>query len=211
MNLGNGRVLKQESKHQILARSFPVFGEWIHDVIWRPKLLKNDDAPNQFILTCGSAGSGKTNFSELAIDEQIEKGLGGWVMDAAQTLKNHTIRRLAEVGWDPKKVFVVDLFSEHGCPALNLLRHTDISPYEVVEELVSATALMSNLRSTAGPVQLDLTRRSIACLALTNRPLGQITLFMTDRAFREKVVHDTGISEMERFFCGKDSYVSQLN
>src|SRR5262249_55848767 len=114
MQLGYGRELKQESSAQIAVRSLPFgFGEWLYDVIWYPKPISTSKATNQFILANGIPGSGKTNLAEMIIDEQIDKGLGGWEIDASpeQTLIKHTIGRLAEKGWPPEKVLLVDFHS----------------------------------------------------------------------------------------------------
>jgi hypothetical protein len=149
----------------------------------------------------------------MQIDEQIDKGAGGLVMDAAKGLKDHVIHRLAEKGWPTDIVVVVDFFFPYGYPVLDFLQDDsddNLSPFEVVEEVVSATALLSNLRSTPGARELDLSRMCFLPLVLAGKPLSHIGLFTMDSAYRDTVVKATGHPDLERFWCGKDSYFSRL-
>jgi len=51
---------------------------------------------------------------------------------------------------------------------------------------------------------------TFASLMLADRPLGDISLFLTDSGFRTNVVKKTGHPELERFWLGEQSYISKL-
>jgi hypothetical protein len=80
----------------------------------------------------------------------------------------------------------------------------------VGEEFVSATALLSTDRSTAGARQLDLTRMAVLPNILMGRTLADLGMFLTDPLHRESLVAATGHPDLIRFWCGRNSYFSQL-
>jgi hypothetical protein len=217
MHLGRGRKISQPSSLEAWLWSAPGLGRLVYD-LWRPfKDITNDGAVNPFILMTGRAGSTKTNLEKKLVKEQIDKGGGGIVLDGKagdESLEQFTIRYLAEQGWPAEKVFILDFFSKYGHPMFDLL-YDDIqdhlSWYEVVEELVSVTALMSTARSTPGARELSMARMSWQSLMLAGRPAGDISRFLMDENFRNTVVSTTGSSELERFWLGgKSAYYNLL-
>src|SRR5438132_1606447 len=105
-----------------------------------------------------------------------------------------------------------DFFSKFGHPVIDFLEddpNDEFSAFQLTEELVTATALISTSRSTPGARELDLARMCWLPLILKKQPLSSIGLFVTDSAFRERIVKDT-IPGLERFWLGKDSYFSKL-
>jgi hypothetical protein len=218
MLLGMGRILKQESQRSIKVRTLPLpmgLAEKLHQTIWRRKEVKNEvpPTPNAFSLLVGSAGSGKTNLAKLWINELIEKHQGFLTMDAAGGLRDYTIQRLADVGWPAEKFALIDFFSPHGHPVIDFLQddpEDDISPYQITEELVSATAQLSTVRSTPGARELDLARMCWLPLILQHKPLSAIGRFIAQEEYRAQVVSATQHPQLAHFWLGKDSYCLQL-
>ncbi len=216
MILGNGRVVRQLSERELLVRSFPILGEWIYDMIWKPTLLTTDEAPNQFGLICGSAGSGKSNFTKKLINDQFKKGGSFLCLDAAGDLRDYTIQRAVELDWPPQKFVLIDFFPPQGMsyPVIDFLEddpNDDLSPYQLCEELVTATSLISTSRSIPGARELDLARMCWLPLILTKKPFTHIARFLLDEAYRNKVVLDSGHVDLEMFWLGKDSYFKRLD
>src|SRR5262249_7306733 len=149
----------------LILRSCPLFGSYLQHLMANTKELETQKAPSPHVLVAGSTGSTKTSLlKSKEINPRIEKGDGGILLIDGKTddggMQSYTIRRLAEAQWDPAKVFVLDFFSPYGFPLIDFLATdpTDsYSPYKVAGEIVSATALLSNLRSLAGARELDLT------------------------------------------------------
>jgi hypothetical protein len=69
---------------------------------------------------------------------------------------------------------------------------------------------MSLVRSAPGPVQASISRMSFASLMLANRPLGDITQFLTDPGFRANVVKKAGLVDLENFWLGDHAYYKLL-
>jgi hypothetical protein len=161
-------------------------------------------------------GATKTNLAKQEVKEQIDDGLGGMIIDGKAgegSLEEFTVRYLAEQGWPPEKVFINDHFSPWGHPMQDYLyddKRDRVSWYQLVEELTSATIQMSLLRSAPGPVQASVSRMTFASLMLANRPLGDISLFLTDQGFRANVVKKTEHRELEQFWLGEHAYVKTL-
>src|SRR5439155_8613782 len=138
------------------------------------------------------------------------------VMDAKEeqeSLCTYTIQRLAEVGKDPEHVFILDFFSPFGSPQIDLLydaQDDEISNFTVVEELVSATALLSTARSSPGAREISMARMSWLSLMLSGRPAGDISLFLTDPNFRQNVVKKADHPELPRFWLGEHAYFKTL-
>lgn len=218
MKLGRGRAITQPKSWQAVLWSAPAFGRRLFNCLQPFKDIDTVSlkAGNPFQLVVGQMGFGKTNLGRHQINQQIEKGLGGLVMDAKsgkESLVTYAVQRLTEVGYDPEKVFINDYFSKFGHPMQDYLyddRKDDVSWFEIVEELVSATAQLSLLRSTPGARELSLARMSFASLMLADQPLGSISLFLLDSGFRANVVKKTNHPELERFFLGEHSYISKL-
>ena len=85
-----------------------------------------------------------------------------------------------------------------------------VSWFEMVEELTSATAEVSKLRSTPGARELSIARMSFASLMLAGRPFSDITLFLTDSATRSAIVKKAAHPDLERFWLGEHSYFQGL-
>ena len=213
MNHGKGRPIKQESKRQASVRAIPLWGQKLHQKLWKPQALTNDNAPNQFSLVTGSAGSGKTNLARLWIDELIANEQGFEVTSAHRDIINHAIGRMAEKGWPAEKFVLVDFFNPLGHPVIDFFEDDpddEISPFQLTEEFVSATALVSADRSIAGARQLDLTRMAVLPNILQGRTLADLGMFLTDPVHRTGLVNLTGHPALIRFWCGKNAYFNQL-
>jgi hypothetical protein len=186
------------------------------ELIKPSKIITDDGAMNPFQVWVGKMGATKTNLGKKEIKQQIDAGLGGGLIDGKAgegSLEEFTVRYLAEQGWPPEKVFINDHFHPYGHPMQDYLyddKQDHVSWFQIVEELTSATVQMSLVRSTPGPVQASISRMSFASLMLADRPLGDITRFLTDQGFRANVVKKAGLSELENFWLGEHAYYKLL-
>ncbi len=197
MQLGRGRPISQDKWFDLFLWAAPWWGHKLLELLKPFKVIDTDalNAVNPFQLWCGAMGTGKTNLAHHQINQQIDAGLGGIVMDAKEgqeSLCTYTIQRLAEVGKDPEHVFILDFFSPFGSPQIDLLydaQDDEISNFTVVEELVSATALLSTARSSPGAREISMARMSWLSLMLAGPPTaaGDIAKFFTDEGFRANV------------------------
>jgi hypothetical protein len=147
------------------------------------------------------------------IDELIEKQQGFMPVSAHRDIINYTIRRLAEVGWPPEKFVLIDFFNKLGHPVIDFWEDDpddDLSPYQITEEFVSATALVSGLRSVPGARELDLCRMATLPNILQGRCLADLGMFLTDPVHREGLVNLTGHPALIKFWCGKHAYFYSL-
>ena len=220
MQLGRGRPISQDKWFDLFLWSAPWWGHKLLELLKPFKVIDTDalNAVNPFQLWCGAMGTGKTNLARFQIHQQIDAGLGGIVMDAKEgqeSLCTYTIQRLAEVGKDPEHVFILDFFSPFGSPQIDLLydaQDDEISNFTVVEELVSATALLSTARSSPGAREISMARMSWLSLMLAGPPTaaGDIAKFLTDEGFRANVVKKAGHPDLEKFWLGDKAYFKSL-
>src|SRR5262249_27456051 len=153
MYLGKGVKIAQEDRLSLILRTCPYIGNYLRSLTVKMKELDTRVAPNQHAVIVGSSGSTKTTLGKhIAIEQKIEAGEGGLLIDAKEddeSLSHYTIRKLAAVGWDPARCVVLDFYSKFGYFLLDFLEidpDNEHSPYEVTEEAVTATSLLSNLR-----------------------------------------------------------------
>ena len=216
MYLGTGRPVTQESLLQIKVRTIPVIGHHLHRKIWKEQPVVNDyptHAASMHEFWVIGSGYGKSRIGFEKAVQALELGYGGIILDAASVIATQFIRHLAHVGFPTEKTIIVDFGQAfpHGYPVFDFLQTSDsVSPFKAVEELVNATVTLSEANSSAGPRQIDLSRRAFLALQLAGRSVGDIDLFCMDAGFRANVCKAAGDPSLERFWVGKEAYFNSL-
>ena len=228
--LGKGRAIAPDDSSDLWWWSLPFFGQWCFNVLNPLVDIDTSGTLNPFQLWCGEMGTGKTNGQKLQINHQIERGGGGMVLDGkegAQSLGTYTIQRLAEVGWDPEKCFILDFFSPFGHPMVDLLfddTQDDVSWFQVVNELVDATTVMASTNQGLLDRGKSMARMAWQVLYLGGKPASDIQRFLMDKGFQRNIVRHVAkqydYPELELFWLGyedfqkegvyKDAYVDRL-
>jgi hypothetical protein len=96
-----------------------------------------------------------------------------------------------------------------GHPILKLIDGTgeEVDPYELVEKMVVATAMLSETRYGAGFRQLDLGRRAFHAIQKSGRPMTDLDEFLMDDKIRDSILRQADDASMDRFWKG---YVPKL-
>jgi hypothetical protein len=219
LQLGNARPIQPDSGFELGVYSLPFFGQWLFNALRPLEPCTTTGALNPAQLIVGEMGVGKTNAEKFQINQQIEREMGGIVLDGKEgdeSLGTYTIQRLAEVGWDPEKCFILDFFSEFGHPMVDLLydnKKDQISWFQIVEELVGATVTMSTTNQGVLDRGKSMARMAWQALLLGNRPASDFSRFIMDHGFRANVVRKVTAEhdyiELERFWLGYEDYMKQ--
>ena len=172
---------------------------------------------------------GKTNYQKYKINQQIDRGMGGLVMDGKEgkeSLSQWTIQRLAEVGWDPEKCFILDFYSPFGHPQIDpLYDPTDtVNWSQISNELVDATTVAGNTPDSLLDRGKSMARFAWQSLLLGNKPASEFVRFIMDKGYQrnivKKVAQEYDYPELELFFLGypdfkntdeyRDAYIDRL-
>ena len=233
LELGKGRPIKPDDPFELGLFSFPLLGRWFFDLL-RPLEPHTTEAAfrdlNPLQLWCGQPGTGKTNLAKHQIKQWIDAGGSGIVMDGkegTESLSQWTIQYLAQVGWNPERCFILDFFSAFGHPMVDPLyddKKDGMSWFEIVNELVDATAVIASTNQGLLDRGKSMARMAWQGLFLGNQPANQIVRFLMDKGFQRNVVREVAreydYPELELFWLGypdfrdpenyRDAYVDRL-
>jgi hypothetical protein len=211
MLIGSGWPVKQESERSISIRTMPLVGTSLHRWWWKAKAVTNDASDNLHQFWVVGSGGGKTRKGAHTIEDCFKRGWGGIIVDAIGPLRTYALRFFAARQLPPEKCIIIDPTLPHalGHPILKLIdgNGEDIDPYELVEKMVVATALLSETRYGAGFRQLDLGRRAFHTIQKSGRPMTDLDDFLMDEKIRNRILIEANDDSMDRFWKG---YVPKL-
>jgi hypothetical protein len=211
MLIGNGWLVKQERERHIKVRTLPLCGPLLYRLLWRPKPVTNDAADNMHQFWVQGSGGGKTRNAAHIVQDAYEAGWGGIIVDAIGALRTFALRFFASRQLSPDRCIIIDptLPRSLGHPILKLIdgNGEEIDPYELVEKMVVATALLSESRYGAGFRQLDLGRRAFHTIQKSGRPMTDLDEFLMDDKIRDAILQQADDASMDRFWKG---YVPKL-
>jgi hypothetical protein len=231
LQFGSGRPIKSDSTSDLWVYSLPWVGKFFFEALNPLESITNDGANNPFQLVCGEMGTGKTNYEKHLINQQIERGGGGLVMDGKEgkeSLSLWTIQRLAEVGWDPEKCFILDFFSEFGHPQVDPLYDAvgdNINWSQISNELVDATTVAGSTPDSLLDRGKSMARYVWQALLLSgDQPASSFVRFIMDKGYQRNIVKRVAKAydypELELFWLGQpdfkdpdkyhDAYVDRL-
>lgn len=232
IQLGSGRPVKPDDDFELRVWSLPLVGQWLFDVLRPLEPLTTEAALqlNPFQLWCGEPGTGKTNAAKYQLKQLIDAGYGGIVLDGKEgkeSLGTYTIHYLAQVGWNPERVFILDFFSEFGHPMVDLLyddKQDQVSWFQIVSELTDATTVLASSNQGLMDRGKSMARYAWQALLLGGRPASDIERFIMDKGFQKNIVKkaakDFDYPELELFWLGyedfqkegsyRDAYVDKL-
>jgi hypothetical protein len=189
----------------------PLIGRKLHRIVWRPKPVTNDSSDNQHQFWVEGSGAGKTRNAAHIVRDAFEQGHGGMIIDAIGALRTYAIRFFASRELPRDRCIIIDptLPQSLGHPILTLIdgAEGEVDPYELVEKMVVATALLSETRYGAGFRQLDLGRRAFLTIQKSGRPITYLDEFLMDEKIRDAILKQADDPSMDRFWKG---YVPKL-
>jgi hypothetical protein len=171
------------------------------------KIAEKDRATHLYVI--GATGTGKTKFLEFLIQQDIEKGNGFGVIDPhgdmIEDIKGFLACRYDQSGDDKEisdRVVLIDPTDPKFTITFNPLEKLpNVSVAEQASELVSS---FRKIWSDSWGVRMeDLMRNSLIALGEADLTLIDLPPFLTDRAFREKILgevsHPIALSYFRRF------------
>ncbi len=168
------------------------------------KIAQKDRATHLYVI--GATGTGKTKFLEFLIQQDIEKGNGFGVIDPhgdlVEDIKGFLACRYKDYG-DKKeiseKVVLIDPTDPNFTVTFNPLEKIPgVSIAEQVNELIGA---FKKIWSDSWGVRMeDLLRNSLISLGEAELTLAELSLFLTERAFREIVLEKVNNPIAKEYF-----------
>lgn len=168
------------------------------------KIAQKDRATHLYVI--GATGTGKTKFLEFLIKQDIEKGNGFGVIDPhgdlVEDIKGFLACRYKEYGDKneiSEKVVLIDPTDPYFTVTFNPLEKiAGISVAEQVNELIGA---FKKIWSDSWGVRMeDLLRNSLISLGEAEFTLAELSLFLTERAFREIVLEKVNNPIAKEYF-----------
>ena len=146
------------------------------------------------IYVCGSSGAGKSAMLETWIHQDIREGTGFALFDVEDRLTERILRHLVDAGRTP---VVID--PAIGPTPLNVLAVPDgVHPHTVVEGVLQA--FKRAWFAEWGPRLEDLLRHSLIAFVEAKLTLGELTHFLSNQAWRERVAEASEDARVRSYF-----------